>query len=153
MTRIIFLPNKCRIRILHLCILLIGLCSSSFAQKSNSVKGKVTNADGTPIINCSVFINSTSKGTVTNSSGEFELTNISDGKYELIVSSIGYETYVTSFSTNQLPLITNIRLKQKSSDLSTVVVEPFLKDGWETWGKHLLRTLSAQQILQASAKY
>jgi hypothetical protein len=125
---------------------LFGLIISSpvflIGQSSRSVKGKVVNdADNSPLVNCSVFINNTSKGATTNASGEFELTNFSPGKYQLVISSIGFETYTSLFSASQLPLTLNIRLKQKTTGLSTVVVEPFLKDGWATWGQTFIETL------------
>ncbi|MBS1935396.1 MAG: carboxypeptidase-like regulatory domain-containing protein, partial [Bacteroidetes bacterium] len=123
-------------------VILIGVHSFSVAQSSKTIKGKVVNdADASPIANCSVFIDNTSKGTTTNASGEFELANFSPGKYQIVVSSIGYETYTSLFSTSQLPLTLNIRLKQKTTGLSTVVVEPFLKDGWETWGQTFIENL------------
>ena len=129
-------------QLLFVFLLLIGSCIFLLAQSSNIIKGKVVNdADNSAIVNCSVFINNTSKGTVTNASGEFELTNFSPGKYQLVVSSIGYETYTSLFSSNQLPLTITIRLKQKNTDLSTVVVEPFLKDGWEMWGQTFIENL------------
>lgn len=121
---------------LYLAVFFVFITGGLFSQSVNQIKGQVINASGgTPLVNCSVFINSTSKGTVTGSSGEFVLSNIPAGKFELIVSSIGYETYVFPFSSNQLPLDLKISLKEKATDLSAVTVEPFLKDGWETWGR------------------
>ncbi len=108
----------------------------SFSQPTNTLKGKIiTDLGDSPVDNCSVFINSTSNGTVTNAKGEFSLSDIPSGKFELIVSSIGYETYVYPFLGSDLPLELNIRLKQKPTELSAVTVEPFEKDGWETWGQ------------------
>ena len=49
----------------------------SFSQTANTIKGQVMNeASGAPIANCGVFINNTSKGTVTDAAGRFELSNI-----------------------------------------------------------------------------
>ena len=107
-----------------------------FSQTQNLIKGIVTSAiNGLPLSNCSVFINSTSKGTITNTHGEFILHNLPEGKYELIVSSIGYQTYSFEYDSKQLPLELKISLKQKSTELSEVTVEPTLKNGWRDWGK------------------
>ena len=136
MIRIIFFHNKYCARIFFLCSFLLVLCITSLAQSSNSIKGKITNrADGTAVSNCSIFINNTSKGTVTNAAGDFELMNVPAGKYQLIVSSIGYETFIYSFSSAQLPLNLKVSLTQKSTQLAAVVVEPALKNGWQIWGK------------------
>jgi hypothetical protein len=112
------------------------IAENVFSQSSNFIKGRVVNgADDSPIGNCSVFINSTSKGTVTNASGEFELPAIPSGKFELVISSIGFETFVYPFSSDQLPLKLKVVMKQKSSQLAAVTVEPSIKHGWQLWGK------------------
>lgn len=120
----------------YLLICFALLSTSSFSQAAHTIKGQVVDgAGGSPIVNCSVFINNTSKGTVTDGTGRFELSNIPDGKYQLIVSSIGYETYVKPFSGSELPLGLTISLKQKATALSAVTVEPFDPNGWDNWGK------------------
>jgi hypothetical protein len=127
---------------LYFLLCFVFVSTASFSQQSNTIKGKViSESTGTPVAGCSVFLNSTSKGTVTNDAGVFELLNIPPGKYELIVSSIGYATYTYTFSGNQLPLELEISIKQKATSLSEVTVEPFLKDGWETWGQTFIDDL------------
>jgi hypothetical protein len=112
----------------------IGLCS--WAQSTNFIRGIVADAEnGASIPGCSVFINSTSRGTVTSKTGEFDLQNVPVGSYELIVSCVGYETYVFSYQSSKLPLNLHITLRRKSTELSTVIVEPYDKNGWEKWGK------------------
>jgi len=111
------------------------LTNFSFAQSKSMIKGVVQNFENAaPIPGCSAFISNTSKGTSTNAKGAFELNNISPGKYELIVSSIGYETYIHSFTHKELPLNLKISLKTKATELPDVTVEPFLENGWEQWG-------------------
>jgi hypothetical protein len=44
-----------------------------------------------PIPSASIFLNTTSIGTISNSAGAFQL-QIPEGNFELIISSIGYET-------------------------------------------------------------
>ena len=109
---------------------------SSFAQKT--IKGVVLDADkGKPISNASVFLNTTSIGAVTNAEGNFILT-VPNGRFDLIVSSIGYETYNQTISSATVPDNLTIRLKLKSELMQTVIVEPYEKDGWEKWGKFFL---------------
>ena len=120
----------------YLLICFALLSTPSFSQTAHTIKGQVMDgASGAPIANCSVFINNTSKGTTTDTVGRFELSGIPDGKYVLIVSSIGYETYVQPFSCSQLPLELTVQLKEKATDLSAVTVEPFDPGGWARWGK------------------
>ena len=90
-----------------------------------------------PIVNASVFLNTTSFGTVTNSQGNFELA-IPNGRYELIVSSIGYTTYNQTIYTDKIQDFITIRLKLKTLVMETVIIEPYEKDGWEKWGNFFL---------------
>lgn len=92
-------------------------------------------ANGLPVPGCSVFINNTSKGTMSDNNGNFQLNDVPGGKHELIVSSIGYETSVYSFSSEQLPLQLRIELQVKVKELQNVVVEPSEEQGWDRWGK------------------
>jgi hypothetical protein len=117
------------------CFLLL-LCVAGNSQ--TLLKGVVVDEEkNRPISNASVFLNTTTFGTVTNSQGSFELL-IPNGKYELIVSSIGYDTYNETINTDKAPDFVTIRLKVKTQVMETVVVEPYEKDGWNKWGKFFL---------------
>ncbi len=110
-----------------------------FGQSANSISGTVRDsADNSPVPGCSVFINGSSRGTITDAKGVFVLAHIPAGNYDLVVSAIGYETYILNFSDNRLPLDLKIRLKQRASELSAVTVEPYLKDGWQRWGRFFI---------------
>jgi hypothetical protein len=124
-------------KLLYIAWLLI-LCLDANSQKL--LKGVVVDEEkNKPIPDASVFLNTTSFGTVTNKQGSFELV-IPAGKYELIVSSIGYDTYNQTINTDNVPDFITIKLKTKSQLMETVVVEPYEKDGWEKWGKFFLES-------------
>jgi hypothetical protein len=128
--------------ILFYCLLTVsGLLTvlHSFAQGGNSLSGTITDsASGRPLAGVSVFLNSTSKGTITRADGSFVLPGIPGGRYELIISAIGYETFVTGISSRSLPPSLKIALHTKASELASFTVEPYLKDGWQRWGKFFL---------------
>ncbi len=108
---------------------------TTVAQPVNNITGKVINEKTREAIpNASIFITNTSKGTVSNNKGEFELMNVPEGTYDLVVSCIGYETFVYSYQRSQLPLRLEINMSTKTEELQNVVVEPYEKDGWEKWG-------------------
>ena len=128
MQKIFYIVASCLLTVVH-----------SFAQGGNSLSGTVTDsASGKPLAGVSVFLNSTSKGTVTRADGSFVLPGIPGGRYELIISAIGYETFVTGISSRSLPPPLKIALHTKASELASFTVEPFLKDGWKRWGKFFL---------------
>jgi hypothetical protein len=112
-----------------------GLAQSQNNTLSGSVKDSTT---GKPLAGVSVFLNSTSKGTVTRPDGSFVLPGIPAGRYELIISAIGYETFVTEFSSRNLPREIKVTLHIKANELAAVVVEPYMKDGWKRFGKFFL---------------
>ena len=106
---------------------------SLFSQ--STIKGRVVNAmTGEALSGSSVFINSTSIGTVADKAGYFELNNIPPGRYDLVISFIGYETNVFNFSSEQLPLNVKIEMKTKITELENVTVEPWVEENWAKWG-------------------
>jgi hypothetical protein len=105
-----------------------------FSQRT--IKGRVVNVtNGEPIPGSSVFINNSSRGVISDRLGQFELNDIPAGKHDLITSSIGYETSVFSFSTEQLPLQVKIEMQIKVRELENVTVEPSVEEGWDKWGR------------------
>ncbi|MFN4316258.1 MAG: carboxypeptidase-like regulatory domain-containing protein [Chitinophagaceae bacterium] len=112
------------------------LFSVLLAQGQGAISGTVVRADnGSPLAGASVFISNTSRGTVTDASGSFTLNNIPTGKYELVVSSIGFETFVYSFSGSDLPARLRVEMKLKVRELENVTVEPSVEETWEKWGR------------------
>jgi CarboxypepD_reg-like domain len=108
---------------------------NSYSQ-SNFIKGKVVQGETElVVINASVFITNTSRGTVTNEQGDFLLPDVPVGTYDLVISCVGYETLVYTYKPGQLPLNLRVALIPKPTELAAVTVEPAEKDGWKKWGK------------------
>lgn len=63
------------------------------AQTTGGIKGKLIDSSKVETIpNASVIILGTSKGVSSNSNGEFEISKLKPGKYNVVISCIGYET-------------------------------------------------------------
>ena len=72
--------------------ILIGFLFLTVCSHAQVIIGKVIDADnGKSIPNASVYLNGTSKGTTSNSEGNFRL-NTAEKNIPLIVSSIGYQS-------------------------------------------------------------
>src|ERR1700748_1209730 len=127
-------------KIVSLLTALLMTAAGLLAQsQGNTLIGSVKDsANGKPLAGVSVFLNSTSKGTVTRADGNFVLSGIPPGRYQLIISAIGYETFVTEITSRSLPPSLKVALHVKASELAAVVVEPYLKDGWKQWGKFFM---------------
>jgi len=115
-------------------LFLLFISFTCFSQRT--IRGRVVNeSTGAAVPGSSVFITGTSKGTTADSGGGFELTNVPAGKHELVISSIGYETNVFSFSDEQLPLQLKVELKIKVKELQNVVADNSVEEGWDKWGR------------------
>ncbi|MDR3712851.1 MAG: carboxypeptidase-like regulatory domain-containing protein [Puia sp.] len=120
-------------------LLLVCLSAFTAGAQTNILTGIIKDsANGKPLAGVSVFLNGTSKGTVTRSDGTFVL-QFPQGRYELIVSAIGYATYSTGVNSHNLPPSLNIILHTSADELAAITVEPFLKDGWKKYGRTFLQ--------------
>jgi hypothetical protein len=115
--------------------LLISSISVS-AQQRRSLYGKVTDQQGNPIRGASVYLSHTSKGVTSSNSGEFNLENVPEGKYDLVISAIGYETKIISISSDNYPDNMRISLAQHATEMAAVVVEASDKSGWRKFGEY-----------------
>jgi hypothetical protein len=105
-----------------------------WAAAQGLLKGTVTDAGtGRPVAGASVFLSNTSVGTTANGEGRFELS-LPAGRYDLIVSSIGYETYSQNIGAAPAEGLV-IKLNPKVKELENVVIRKMEKDGWQRWGK------------------
>jgi hypothetical protein len=108
----------------------------SAQPKAYALSGSVSDsATGKPIAAVSVFLNGTSKGTITHDDGAFLVNGIPAGGYQLIISAVGYATFQTVINTNQLPTNLNVILHRRESELAVVTVKPNIQNGWNKWGR------------------
>jgi hypothetical protein len=115
------------------CLLLcLFLVQSLAAQKL--LKGLVVDEKNAPIPKASVFLNNTSIGTMADNAGRFTLS-IPSGKFDLVVSSVGFVTFSQSITSAVASDELTIRLKEKAPELEAILIEPFEKDGWQKWGR------------------
>ncbi len=101
-------------------LLLILLLFSSFSVLSAQeidIKGKITDDTGEPLAGANVVVKGTSKGTVTNFDGEFEIVAPSTGT--LIFSSLGYAS--KEIAINNKTYIT-VQLAATAQQLDEMVV-------------------------------
>lgn len=115
---------------------LLCCCVWSTALLAGTVSGVVLTADQRkPVHLASVFFSNTSVGTVTDSAGRFTIYNAPSGKYDLVVSYVGYETAVQTIETDKQTSPLTVYLKLKPKELDNVVIEPYDKENWAKWGR------------------
>ena len=76
------------------------LSSAALAQK-NKVEGKIIDPKGTPVAGASVLLKGTVRGVQTDLQGNFEIKDFPAGKYDLVVSLVGFESQERSFSIGE----------------------------------------------------
>ncbi|WP_054558007.1 TonB-dependent receptor [Croceitalea dokdonensis] len=100
------------------------LLFGAHGQVSTSLLGTVTDELGEPIIGASVFLEGTELGAQTDFDGAYEITNVSPGSYNIVVSYLGYESqtrYNVIVRSKGTPSY-NFVLKETAQQLNEVTV-------------------------------
>lgn len=100
-----------------------GILFSATGQ--NELTGQVLDSlTRQPVPFANVFFANTSIGTVTDDQGGFVLRNFKSGKYDLIVSFVGYKKFEKSLTFSEQAQTLNVVLKPEATQLNEVVVSP-----------------------------
>lgn len=108
----------------RICLLavLMTLTTIAFAQ-SGTIRGTVTTTDGQPAGFVNVTLKDQRKGTVTTDDGTFQLRNVKQGTYILVVSHTGLVTKEQSITVNENATVeANFQLSETANQLDEVVV-------------------------------
>ncbi|MCF1422570.1 TonB-dependent receptor [Mangrovimonas futianensis] len=107
-----------------LCFILIFFNSFlALAQSEGVLEGKILDSSNEPLSGASVYIESLRKGTMSDFDGNFKLSEIPEGTYEVSISFVGYTTIkeqVTIASGQTVTL--NKTLEESSSVLDEVIL-------------------------------
>ena len=87
------------------------------------VSGKVKDEIGNPLIGANIFIKGTKFGGASNQSGDYRISNIPEGEYEISANYIGFKTKIKKIDIEDgKELSLDFLLKQSLVDLDEVVV-------------------------------
>ncbi|ASU36001.1 carboxypeptidase-like regulatory domain-containing protein [Mucilaginibacter xinganensis] len=110
-----------------LLFILFLLPLAGFAQYV--ISGKVLNStDKTPVANASVFLNNAVAGSKTDDKGIFTINGVRPGQYDLVVSSLGYETSHQQIMVSADIKLPDINFQPKVMMLQEVRIKP--KGNW-----------------------
>lgn len=87
------------------------MCFSISIYSQYSIRGYVKSEDGTPLIGANVSVSGANQGVVTNTTGDFVISNLSNGNYSIAASYVGFETILKSVELNQ-DITLNFTLKE-----------------------------------------
>jgi iron complex outermembrane receptor protein len=102
----------------------LAFCLISLAVLGqSSIRGTIKTSDGTPAEFVNVSIQGTSKGTVADENGNFEIRNLRPGTYNLVTSYVGLESQVQSVEVKDGEVATlNFVLKEDAQRLEEIVI-------------------------------
>ncbi len=102
-------------------IFLLIFLSEIFPQ-TFSVSGKITDADLKPLDGVNIIILGTDNGTASDEKGNYRISNLSKGNYNLKFSAVGYEDVHQKIFIIDKPVHLDIRMKEKAVETEQVIV-------------------------------
>ncbi len=97
------------------------LVSSLLCAQSN-ISGIIQNTNNELIENASIILTPTNQNTISNSKGEFRLSNITSGNYQISVMLLGYKSIIKNIEVKNDDLVLNFILESDLLNLQTVLV-------------------------------
>lgn len=90
---------------------------------NGGVRGRVTGAQGQPIANASITVDPGVKGAAANQNGEFSITGLKAGTYQVSISAVGFITAVrtVTISDNENTVM-NVQLTENENKMQEIVV-------------------------------
>ncbi len=109
---------------LFLTATLFLLTAFAAVAQDNSIKGFVyEEATGEPMMFTNVYLKGTTYGGSTNENGYFNINRIPDGRYTLLITSVGYDTVSEVFTLSKGQTISRkYYMKETSQQLETVTI-------------------------------
>jgi len=103
-------------------LILISVAILGFSQTRLTLAGKVVDEKSNPIAGASVHLVNTQKGTITDTTGRFQLRNIPAGNYTLQVTAIGFASMEQAVSITNASAETDIKLTPEAQLLDDILV-------------------------------
>lgn len=115
------------------------LLLSVFSYAQSTITGKVVDAESKePLQGASIFAQNTTRGTVSDKEGAFQLY-LDKGGYELIVSFTGYQSKTITVENSGDRQFT-IELQKADNSMSEIIIKSSneVEDGWDKYGKFFI---------------
>jgi len=111
-------------KLFYLLTFFAGLVPAFGQTYNGAIRGSVKTSDGEPAEFVNIELKGTSKGTVTNSKGRFEISNVEAGTYTLVTSFVGLATQEKEIEVKagETTSVDEITLKEDATQLQEVIV-------------------------------
>jgi len=94
---------------------------------AQSISGQIINEDNDPIAYANIYVQQTGSGTSADFEGKYFLS-LNPGTYEIIVSSLGYESLTLDIVVEDKNTLKNITLQSSGIELDEIIVTSSKKD-------------------------
>lgn len=95
----------------------------SLAQQTAIIRGHIQTSDGNPAEAVTVSLKGKGQGALTNAKGDFTISHIKPGTYQLQVSAIGLKTTEQTVTVSDAqPITIDFTLQENTAQLSEVIV-------------------------------
>ncbi|MDP3580524.1 MAG: carboxypeptidase-like regulatory domain-containing protein, partial [Ignavibacteria bacterium] len=121
-------------RLIIFSFLLIVIGINCFSQTHGSkLSGVVLDSEtGQPIQYATVFLAFTAKGCLTDEKGEFIITNVAEGKYEVVCAAVGYEKITTNHTLKTgTEINVTYKLKPVPIQVNEINITASVPEDWE----------------------
>lgn len=122
----------------------------SFAQNA-TVSGTITDTNGLALPSVNVQIQNTSKGTVTDNDGKYQITNVAFGNATIVASYVGSKTETKTVEING-NLTVNFVLQDDATALEDVIVTGVINPRSKVKSSVSITSLDVKQIEQAAPR-
>jgi len=102
------------------------LCALVFAfytiSAQNNISGRVTDQNNLPLPGATVLIPEMNKGVMANANGQYELTNLPNGKTKIQFSFVGHASVIETISLNGSPVQVDVTLLESAIETEAIVI-------------------------------
>lgn len=94
----------------------------------HSIKGTITNNENQSLIGVEIYAPELHRGTVSAEDGSYELNDIPNGTYKLIVTSLGYASVIKTVAVSGASVTLDIPMEESIFEIDEIIVStPFNK--------------------------
>lgn len=126
------------------------VCLTGFSQ--STITGKITDVNGTPLLNVNVVLKNTTQGSITDFDGNFSISNVADGEYIVIASSIGFKKTEKSIGIAGADRVLNFELAEDAGSLDAVIITGVANPKSKLESSVSITTLSPEIIAQSAPR-
>lgn len=123
-----------------------GMLLMSITSQAQMLSGEITNEKNEAVAGATIHLLNSGEGTISDARGNYQLNNLSPGKYTVVVSAIGYAEENKEINLGQSGVTLNFKLNNSLVRLDAIVVTAQKKEELLQKVPVSITALSARQV-------